>query len=404
MILAGILMACKNNKEQSENGAFRHEDDKKSSNSYDLQDIESSGELIIATLSGPDTYFDYQGQPMGLQYALAADFAQREGLRIRVETAHDTIELIKLLQKGEADIIALPLSQNIIRENKLLSAGATDKNEQHSWAIKPEAKELANALNDWNNENPIISVKKKEQLRYQERHQIKRRIHAPYVSQKKGIISSFDNHFKQASATTGWDWKLIAAQCYQESGFDPNAVSWAGARGLMQIMPNTAAGLGVSADQLYSPDVNIKTAARFIKQLSAHFSDIRSREERIKFVLAAYNGGQGHIRDAMALARKHGHSAVQWRDVSFFVRKLSDVRYYRDPVVKYGYMIGDETYNYVEKVMERYRSYGGSIISSSTTSDIAPSDTGTRPLHKRNRFSKEHKIYTPDEMSNEANR
>ena len=82
------------------------EENTKSNEDYDLQEIEESGELIIATMSGPDTYYDYQGHPMGLQYALAADFANREGLGVRVETAHDTLELIKMLQNGDADIIA----------------------------------------------------------------------------------------------------------------------------------------------------------------------------------------------------------------------------------------------------------------------------------------------------------
>lgn len=398
LMLAVTLLACNNGKEKNDNGAFMGEENTKSNEDYDLQEIEESGELIIATMSGPDTYYDYQGHPMGLQYALAADFANREGLGVRVETAHDTLELIKMLQNGDADIIALPLPTRLIKEKGLKAAGATDKSGEYSWAVKTESKKLAEALEAWNTENPIVSVSRKEQQRYEERHQVRRTVHAPYVSREKGIISTFDNHFKQAASTTGWDWKLIAAQCYQESGFDPNAVSWAGARGLMQIMPQTAATLGISADQLYSPETNINAAARYIKILSSHFSDIRSREERVKFVLAAYNGGQGHIRDAMALARKYGHDATRWDDVSVFVKKLSDVRYYRDPTVKYGYMIGNETYDYVSKVLERYRSYGGNIHSSANAPS-KPSGNGGKAAHKRNKYSKERKILTPEEMA-----
>ena len=362
-----------------------------------MSDIEASGELIVATISGPDTYFDYQGQPMGLQYALVADFASKEGLRVRMETAHDATELINMLRKGEADIIAYPLSTDLLQKENLQPAGATDKSIKHSWAVRPEAHELAEALKDWYDENPEVNVYRQEQQRFQRRNQVKRTVRAPYVSREKGIISSYDIHFKQAAVTTGWDWRLIAAQCYQESGFDPAAVSWAGARGLMQIMPQTARGLGVSADQLYSPDINIHTAARFIKQISSHFNDIRSHEERIKFILAAYNGGTGHIRDAMALAKKYGRDATRWSEVAPYVKGLNEARYYRDPVVRYGYMIGNETYNYVEKVIERYRAYGGSILTSDNMPDTSvPHDK--KPEHKRNRFSSEHKILTPEEM------
>lgn len=399
-IFAATLAACKNDKPQNDNGAFMQEENNKSNEEYDLQEIEESGELIIATLSGPDTYYDYQGRPMGLQYALAADFANREGLGVRVETAHDTLELIAMLQNGDADIIALPLPTLLIKEKGLRAAGATDKSGRYSWAVKNESEKLAKALEAWNNENPAVTVSRKEQQRYEERQQIRRTIHAPYVSRDKGIISTFDSHFKQAASTTGWDWKLIAAQCYQESGFDPNAVSWAGARGLMQIMPQTAATLGIPADHLYSPETNINTAARYIKMLSSHFNDIRSREERVKFVLAAYNGGLGHIRDAMALTKKYGYDATRWDDVSVFVKKLSDVRYYRDPAVKHGYMIGNETHNYVLKVLERYRSYGGDIHTS-TNILSKPGGTGEKAVHKRNKYSKERKILTPEEMSNE---
>ena len=74
---------------------------------------------------------------------------------------------------------------------------------------------------------------------------VKRHVRAPYISRSKGIISQYDAEFMKGSRHIGWDWRLIAAQCYQESGFDPNAVSWAGAKGLMQIIPSTAASLGI---------------------------------------------------------------------------------------------------------------------------------------------------------------
>jgi membrane-bound lytic murein transglycosylase F len=186
---------------------------------------------------------------------------------------------------------------------------------------------------------------------------ITRHVYSPMLNRSGGVISHYDNHFQRYAPLARWDWRLLAAQCYQESTFDPEAGSWAGARGLMQIMPSTAAHLGLSMDEIHDPEKNIAAAAKYIQELNGHFQDVPG-SERVKYVLASYNGGYFHIRDAMALARKHGRNAYSWNDVSEFVLKLSDPAYYRDPVVRYGYMRGSETADYVGRIMDRWRSTG----------------------------------------------
>lgn len=381
------------------NGAFTSSEASKSGADYDLDEIHNSGELIIATLSGPETYYDYQGQPMGVQYAFAANFASQEGLRVRVETARDTATLLKLLSKGEADIVALPVSMSTIKKYKLVGAGVKTRGNASSWVVRPGATDLAEALNNWYGEGIDISVERAERIREKERSTVRRKVRAPFISREKGIISVYDSHFKSAAARTGWDWRLLAAQCYQESGFDPDAVSWAGARGLMQVMPSTAEQMGVPAGRLFSPEDNINAATKYINRLRGMFQDVRG-EERTKFVLAAYNGGPGHIRDAMALARKYGKNHHSWDEVRYFVKALTQARYYRDPVVKYGYMIGAETANYVDAVWERWRAYGGRVSAISygavrEENDVATQHNSRRP-HKKNRFSRDVKIYGPD--------
>jgi len=110
---------------------------------------------------------------------------------------------------------------------------------------------------------------------------------------------------------------------------------------------------------MYDPEKNIAAAVRYIGELENSFSDIRERSERTKFVLAAYNGGHFHIRDAMALAQKNGRNPKLWRDVEPFVLGLSQPAYYNDPVVKNGYMRGSETVDYVRKIQERWNGYRG---------------------------------------------
>ena len=188
---------------------------------------------------------------------------------------------------------------------------------------------------------------------------VKRRVHSPMLNRKEGIISRYDALFMTYSQPIRWDWRLMAAQCYQESTFDPSAQSWAGACGLMQIMPATATRLGLSHDKLFDPESNIAAAARFLGQLDRKFSDISDRGERLNFVLASYNGGYHHIRDAMALARRDGRDQHRWADVSRYVLLLSTPRYYQDPIVKYGYMRGSETVDYVQRIRQRWQSYSG---------------------------------------------
>lgn len=397
LALGVALSSCNKQQARGDNGAFAPAKGD-ATTGYDLDAIAQSGELIVATLSGPDTYYDYHGEPMGLQYALAADFAHREGLSLRVEVARDTTELLKMLTTGDADIIALPLPTSLVTSKGLQAAGIADSAKAASWAVRSESKELAEVLQAWAATNPTVTVAKKERERVSESRRVRRQVRAAYLSKEKGIISTYDSHFREAATKTGWDWRLIAAQCYQESGFDPSAVSGAGARGLMQIMPSTARGLGVDPEQLYSPEVSIATAATYIARLNSQFTDIRDREERVKFVLAAYNGGSGHVRDAMALAQKYGRNASRWDDVRPYVLHLSEARYYRDPVVRHGYMIGSETANYVTSVLERYRAYGGSVASTGAVNSGSEVPTGARPAHKRNRYSKEQKILTPDEL------
>ena len=99
-------------------------------------------------------------------------------------------------------------------------------------------------------------------------------------------ISLYDPYFKEGASITGWDWRWIAALAHQESKFNPNATSWSGARGLMQLVPGTAYKLGAkSKNEMMDPEINVKLACKYLRILSASFSNVQ-QEDRIKFVLA----------------------------------------------------------------------------------------------------------------------
>ncbi len=316
---------------------------------FSLRDIMANGELIFLTISGPETYYDYHGRGMGIQYLVAEKFAQHLGVGLRVEVCKDSAEVVSKLKSGGGDVMAL-LPPDSLRANE---------------------KSLEEELRRWYRPEMIDEARKEEKRMFTVA-KVKRRVYSPYLNRSSGIISKYDALFQKYAPVARWDWRLMAAQCYQESCFDPQARSWAGARGLMQIMPKTAAHLGLPMEQIHEPEANISAAARYLQQLMQTFGDIPNVHERQNFVLAAYNGGAGHVRDAMALARKHGADTRTWGSVSRYLALLSNPEYYRDPVVKNGYMRSSETIDYVERIRSRYSQYGGVPMGRSYSGGASP--------------------------------
>ena len=111
--------------------------------------------------------------------------------------------------------------------------------------------------------------------------------------------------------------------------------------------------------ELSAPKDQIRAGLQFLKWLDEQLPlEITDPEERLRFVLAAYNVGIAHIYDARRLAEKHGKDPNIWTgNVDYFILNKSDPTYYRDSVVKYGYARGEETYQFVEEIFERYELY-----------------------------------------------
>jgi len=178
-----------------------------------------------------------------------------------------------------------------------------------------------------------------------------------YYYLSTGKISRWDDIIRKASTDINWDWRLLASLICQESRFDPDVESWAGAYGLMQIMPVTGKNFGI--DITASPSNNIKAGTKYINWLqSIYDSKIPDENERMKFILASYNAGPGHVLDAMKLAEKNGMDPTKWDgNVAVWLLKKSELKYYTDTVVKNGYFRGTESVNFVSEVLERYDHY-----------------------------------------------
>ncbi len=227
-----------------------------------------------------------------------------------------------------------------------------------SWGLRKENSEmLLSELNRW-----LTAYKKTDSYaflyaKYFKNERSSSIIKSDYYALNTGKISPWDDIIKSASSNINWDWRLLASLIYQESRFDPDVRSWAGAYGLMQVMPVTGKSLGI--DITSSPSNNIRAGTIYIDQLHSIFDPrIKDERERIKFILASYNAGPGHILDAMRLADKHGMDPQVWDgNVAVWLQKKSDPRYYNDTVVKNGYFRGTESINFVSEILDRFEHY-----------------------------------------------
>jgi len=139
----------------------------------------------------------------------------------------------------------------------------------------------------------------------------------PHKKAAKGLkvsrICPYDEIIKEYADSISWDWKLLAAVIWKESRFSINSNSRKGASGLMQIMPLSAAKF--NASNILDPQENIRTGAMMLGSLEKKYSYI-GKDDRLKFVLAAYNAGPGNLKDAMDKTEAKGRNKRNWNDVS----------------------------------------------------------------------------------------
>ena len=341
------------NENDDENGNENHNE-----NITSLKQIVSNGEMIVLTITGPDTYYDYHGHGLGVQYMMCENFARRIGVTLRVELCKDTVELYDKLNQGYGDVIAVQLpikghgAGKMEQDHKLRHCGAYDKKKGTQWVVAAGNTELADSLESWYRADmPATTLAREDYLLAMAvTHSASYNVNS---AQFKLQRSSYNALIQKYAPAAGLPWQLISAQCSQESGFDPGARSWAGACGLMQLMPSTAARFGLQGQDIFDPEKNVAAGCRLMGMLIREFADVPSQYERINFALASYNAGSGHIRDAMALARRDGANPYSWSVVSQYVLRLSEPSYYQDPVVRHGFMRGRETYNYVNAIRSR---------------------------------------------------
>ena len=167
-------------------------------------------------------------------------------------------------------------------------------------------------------------------------------------------LSPYDDIVREHVQPYNFDWRLIVSQMYQESRFDPLATNSTGAFGLMQMLPRTAAELGV--EDLKDPEQAIASGVQYLDWTRDRFSKDLPVQEQIFFSLASYNAGFGHVKDAQRLAKQLGLRSDKWfNNVEKAMLLLQYRKYYKK--ARFGYVRGREPVNYVRDIHQRYLSY-----------------------------------------------
>jgi membrane-bound lytic murein transglycosylase F len=226
-----------------------------------------------------------------------------------------------------------------------------------AWAVRKNAPELQSAINDWVAHNKSSGYINTLYAKYfQNSKNSYFRSNSPFSSVAGNRISQFDELIKKGADQLGWDWRLLASLVYKESKFDTSATSYAGAVGLLQLMPVTLERFGV--DNPNDPVESLMGGVSYLKYLDKFWKErVPESNERIKFILASYNIGHGHLEDAWRLALKFGKNSQTWENVAHFLMLKTDPEIYNDPVVKSGYAKGHLAVTYVEDVLILYDSY-----------------------------------------------
>lgn len=237
-----------------------------------------------------------------------------------------------------------------------------------AWATRPDATKLLQALDAFVKKSYRgldYNVLKKQ---YFENRRVIASAREADV-RATGSVSDYDALMKERARQYGLDWRLLAAQAYQESRFDPKAKSWVGAQGLFQVMPATGREMGFT--DLEDPGQGVHAGAQYMAKLIDSFDPRIPFKQRVRFALASYNAGRGHVEDARLLAAEQGLDPNRWfGNVEKTMLLLQQPRYARR--ARHGYCRGEEPVKYVSEIQSRYDNWLSVVKDSGVEAPKAP--------------------------------
>ncbi|MFP4380848.1 MAG: transporter substrate-binding domain-containing protein [Candidatus Sumerlaeia bacterium] len=276
------------------------------------------------------------------------------------EVAEDmeTEEIIRRVGLGEYDL-TIADSHILAIEMKLgtpvRSAIVLGDPIEHGWVVRMQNPKLLAQVNDfWNRYHKGETHNVVYNRYFMDSAKIQKIQAGRTPVEVEGVLSPYDEIVKKYAGEYGFDWRLVVAQMYEESRFDPKAESWVGAKGLLQVMPQTAEEMGF--DNLEDPEQSIHAGLMYLHNNYVQFRPNLDVRDRMWFTLAAYNAGIGHVIDARRLSRQMGWSYDRWfGNVEEAMLLLGKREYARR--ARHGWVRGSEPVNYVRQIKERYELY-----------------------------------------------
>jgi membrane-bound lytic murein transglycosylase F len=309
----------------------------------------------------PSDVGDLIGQPLWVNAGTSYEERLKElksqypGLSWLPVSGYETEEILEMVWRG---IIPLTIADsNIVAVNRryypqLRIHFAIQEGEQLAWAVHPQHNHLLAAIEHWFAQPSTSVLLQKLKQHYYGHLQVFDYVDlVKYHRRLRHRLPRYESYFKSAAEKHGLDWKLVAAQSYQESHWDPQAVSFTGVRGIMMLTQDTAESLGV--ESRLDPRQSIEGGARYLALMHARVGDRVSEPDRTYMALAAYNVGWGHLEDARALAKRLDKDPDNWQDVSTTLPLLRQKKYYRS--LPHGYARGTEPVRYVNRIKTYYR-------------------------------------------------
>ncbi len=298
---------------------------------------------------------------------------QQQGANFNLRTTKDNVETEQLIQQVASGRYQVTMADEHILDIELARSVAVKSvfamvdEIPHAIAVRARNTALRAALDAF-----IKRIYKSEyynvlyQKYFKSRRSVAKFARGRVLDSLKGKISPFDNLVQKYADEYGFDWRLIVAQMFQESRFNPKARSLPGARGLMQLMPRTARSFGIR--DVENPANSILGGIKYMDWLRDRFSAELPISERLWFSLAAYNAGIGHVHDARRLAKSMGRDPNRWfAHTETAMLLLSQKKYARE--ARYGFVNGEEPVNYVRDIKQRFEAYvelGGNLLGSAT--------------------------------------
>ena len=319
----------------------------------------------------PESISDLKGIPITIRrnssYYQSLIKLQEEGFDILIELAPEDMDTETLLfQVASGNYSATISDDNIYSSTSKYLTGLVKgpmiaERDEIAWAIRKNADDLETKMNQFlyqhfkfdedrvPKRSEFLNVLRKKY--YEESSQIADYFNPEYQSSNLGSISPYDSLFQVVAKEYNLDWVMLTAIAAQESKFDPYSSSWAGALGLMQVLPRFS---DFPDDSLFDPEINAREGARIIADHMHHYAYMDSTN-RWAFALATYNAGMGHIADARRLSIDQNENPNEWEPISESLLMLMQRKYYQD--ARYGFCRGIETVRYVNEIINRYNTY-----------------------------------------------